>query len=226
MTQVPLPDTPCFRVKLDYTEADGSQGSSRFHLSYSGGPPTAGNCQAVATGIGTAWANQLAEVVGLNWSLTEVDVIDIASDTGASGTVAVNHAGSSGLNPMPAQVCTNVEYDIARRYRGGKPRMFLPPPGDAQRANDAHWTAGFITQVNTQLTAFFADIHALTGVGVSALSHINLSYYQGFTNVTNSSGRTRAAATYRKVALSDPVISYACKGVMGSQKRRRTSTSP
>jgi hypothetical protein len=61
---------------------------------------------------------------------------------------------------------------------------------------------------------------------MGTLAHVNLSYYKGFTNVTNSSGRERAVPTYRDAALVDPVTGYFGKAIMGSQRRRRTSTTP
>jgi len=75
------------------------------------------------------------------------------------------------------------------------------------------------------MTAFMAEIEALSVGAVGALGHVNLSYYQGFKNITNSSGRERAVPTYRNTALLDVVQGYAAKSVVGSQRRRRTSTT-
>jgi hypothetical protein len=60
---------------------------------------------------------------------------------------------------------------------------------------------------------------------MGVLAHVNLSYYKGFVNVENSSGRERAAPTYRDSALLDPVTGYVVKQVVGSQRRRRTATT-
>jgi hypothetical protein len=226
MTAVPLPASPCIRVRLEYTNADGSLAGSRFNLSYSGAAPTSGNCVTLAEDIATAWNSDLAEIVSGNWTLTEVDVLDIASDSGLFGTVSVSHEGSYSGAAIPSQVANNVEFDIGRRYRGGKPRMFIPPPSVGAQEDSAHWTSTFITLSNTQVTAFFTAVAALSVGSTGTLGHVNLSYYQGFKNVTNSSGRTRAAPTYRPLALLDPVTGYATKGVLGSQRRRRIATTP
>lgn len=226
MTVVPLPASPCIRVRLDYTNADGSLASSRFNLSYSGAAPTAGNCETLAGDIATAWNTDLAEIVSGNWTLTEVDVLDIATDSGLFGTAAVSHEGSYSGAAIVSQVANNVEFDIGRRYRGGKPRMFIPPPSVGALQDSAHWTSTFITLSNTQVAAFFTAVAALSVGSVGTLGHVNLSYYQGFKNVTNSSGRTRAAPTYRPLALLDPITGYATKGVLGSQRRRRIATTP
>ena len=226
MTVVPPPESPCVRVALVFDNTDGTELSSRFFLSYSGAAPSAANCSTLATDIATAWNANMAGQTSDEFTLTEVDVIDIATDTGLSGTAAVSHPGTlSGTTPA-AQVAVNCEFDIARRYRGGKPRWYQPGAGGSDVLDGAHWTTGFVSGNNTAVAAFFAAIAALTVGSMGVLAHVNLSYYKGFTNVTNSSGRTRAAPTYRDAALVDTVTGYATKQLFGSQRRRRQSTTP
>jgi hypothetical protein len=80
--------------------------------------------------------------------------------------------------------------------------------------------------VNSGVAAFFSEIEGLSVGSMGTLQHVNLSYYKGFTNITNSSGRERAVPTYRTVATHDNVTGYSAKAIIGSQRRRRTSTSP
>jgi hypothetical protein len=122
-------------------------------------------------------------------------------------------------------VATNVEFNIARRYRGGKPRMFFPPGVAADLGTDGRWTDDWVDTINTQVAAFFTAVQAIDVGAVGLLQHVNLSYYQGFTNVTNSSGRTRAAPKYRTTALLDTITGYSAKAVLGSQRRRRTAST-
>lgn len=214
------------RLRLDYSESDNSKGGSRFYLSYAGAAPTAGNCITLAGDVAAAWSTHLAALVNPDWTLTEVDVLDIASISGASGQWTGSNPGTaSGGTNLPAQTATNVEFGIARRYRGGKPRMFIPPPTSNFQKDDGNWLASYITAVNTSVAAFFSELEALSIGAVGALAHVNLSYYSGFTNVTNSSGRTRAAPKYRAAALVDTINGYAAKGLIGSQRRRRSATT-
>lgn len=225
MTPVPPPASPCLRVHLDYFNSDNSRAGSRFNLGYAGAAPTAANCVTLATDVAAAWNTNLAPLISSEWSLREVDVQDIATETGASGVWTGNDAGSSAGAVLPSQVATNIEFNIARRYRGGKPRMFLPCPGASAQSTPADWTSDFTAAVDTGITAFFAELEALSIGAVGQLTHVNLSYYQGFKNITNSSGRERAVPTYRAAALLDTVTGYSTKQTMGSQRRRRTSTS-
>lgn len=226
MTTPPLPDQSVVRVRLDYTTNSGTLMGSRFYLAFSGSAPSSANCVTLATDIATAWAANIAALVYTNISLTEVDVQDITTITGNFGSAAVSHAGSLTGGTLTANVATNVEFDIARRYRGGKPRMFIPPPDDTALVSQDKFSTGFISGANSAVAAFFAAVEALSVGSMGTLTHVNVSYYSGFTNVTNSSGRTRAAPKYRATAKTDTVTGYAVKAVVGSQRRRRTATTP
>lgn len=226
MTPVPPPESPCVRVRLVYNDGAGQLAGSRFYLSYTGSAPTAANCVTLAGDIETAWTAHLAPLQSSNYDLVEVDVLDIATDAGASGQWTGSSAGSRSGTDLPLSIATNVEFDIARRYRGGKPRMFMPAGVETDLATQAVWSNSFITAVNTGVAAFFSAIEALSIGAIGTLAHVNLSYYQGFTNITTSSGRERAVPKYRTAAKVDPVTGYATKAVIGSQRRRRTSTTP
>jgi hypothetical protein len=226
VTPVPLPDVPCLRVRMTGTDNAGNDWGTRFYLSYAGSAPTGANCTTLASDIAGAFATDLAALVVTGTYLTEVDVLDIATDSGLSGQWTGSDEGSRSGNSNPAQVCFNVEYGIARRYRGGKPRSFWPFGSSTDQLNQSMWESATVTAVNSGIEAFFTAVQALSVGAVGALSHVNLSYYKGFTNITNSSGRERAVPTYRDTALHDTVTGYFAKQVMGSQKRRRTSTTP
>jgi hypothetical protein len=225
MTAPPLPASPCVKVDMDYTATDGYLASNRFFLSYSGASPTSGNCASLASDIANAWNTNLAPQISALFVLTGIDVIDIASDTGSSGQASPNDPGTASGTPLPAQCATNVEFGIARRYRGGKPRIYLPPPAGGVTLDQGHYDPSFIDATNTAVTGFFSTIAALSIGAMGTLAHVNLSYYKGFTNITNSSGRERAVPSYRDAALVDPVNGYFTKGLIGSQRRRRNSTT-
>jgi hypothetical protein len=225
VTVPPLPASPCLRVRLGYTDNAGTDAGNRFYLSYSGGAPTSAQLTTLATDIATAWASNLASVVYTGFTLTEVDIVDITTLTGASATVAVSHAGTDSSGAVTTSVATNIEFEIARRYRGGKPRMFLPPAGLGNLSTSDKWTTTFIGAVNTGIAGFFTAIAALSVGSMTALTHVNLSYYKGFTNLANSSGRERAVPQYKATATLDTITGYSTKAVVGAQRRRRTATT-
>lgn len=225
MTAPPLPASPCLRVRLDYTQGDGLKGGSRFYLTYAGSAPSASNCVTIAGDIAAAWNTNLAPLINEAWALTEIDVLDIATDSGASGVWTGSDSGSRSGSGFAAAVATNIEFEIARRYRGGKPRMFMPPGVITDELDSSHFNTAYVSAAQTGIVAFFTAVQAISVGAVGALSHVNLSYYKGFTNIPNSSGRERAVPTYRDTALVDSVTGYVVKALMGSQRRRRTATA-
>lgn len=226
MTTPPLPASPCLRVRLIWNEGVPGEGGVRFYLSYAGSAPTGANCISIATDIAAAVSSDLLGVTPNDITYNEVDVLDIATDSGLSGQWNGTDEGTRGAAGLPYQVATNVEYGIARRYRGGKPRGYWPFGVMGDLATDATWSSGFVTAVNTAVGNFFTAVEAISVGAVGALHHVNLSYYKSFMNVPNSSGRERAVPQYRPTALLDTITGYSTKVVLGSQKRRRTSTTP
>lgn len=226
MTPVPLPDIPCVRVRVSGTDDTGNDWGFRFFLSYTGSAPTGANCTTLAGDVATQFGSDLATLMHSTMALTEVDVLDIATNSGLSGQWSGSTAGSASGNILPVQVAANVEYGIARRYRGGKPRTYLPLGTYTDLADQGHWSGSFVTALNTGVGAFFTGIQALSIGAMGTLTHVNLSYYSGFTNHTSTSGRERAVPTYRATALHDNVTGYFAKAVLGSQKRRRQAVTP
>lgn len=226
MTVVPLPDVPTVRIRLIWNEGDSDEMGVRLYFKYSGSAPTGANCTTLASDTATAFTGSLQDQIGSSFTLNEIDVLDIATDSGLSGQWTGAIDGALTGNVVPAQCATNVEFDISRRYRGGKPRMYLPPPDYTRLAGPTEYSGTHVSDVNGACNTFFDAIAALSIGSMGTLGHVNLSYYKGFTNITNSSGRERAVPTYRATALHDDIVSYATKLLIGSQRRRRASTTP
>jgi hypothetical protein len=226
MTVVPLPDVACMRVRCTGTDDIQNTWGVRFYLKYAGSAPTGSNCSTLASDISSAWASNLSSLLRSGSDLTEVDVLDIATASGFSGQATTTQAGSRTGGPLPASTAMNVEYGIQFRYRGGKPRGYYPFGTDTDLNDQSHWTTTFQALVQTGINDFFSAVTALSVGAVGALGHVDLSYYHGFTNVTNPSGRTRAVPTYRATALHRDVISYIPKLVISSQRRRINATTP
>ena len=94
MTEPPLPDVPTLRCRLVYNTQSVLAASNRFFLQYAGAAPSGANCIAIADAIEAAWVTNLAPIVNENDSLGEVDVLDIATDSGFSGQWTGTESGS------------------------------------------------------------------------------------------------------------------------------------
>lgn len=207
-------------------EASPPEWGNRFYLKYDGSAPNATDLNSLASGIATAWSTDLAALVPSGYALNEVDVLDITTLTGASGTWTGSHAGTRSATAPPINCALGIEYKIARRYRGGKPRIYLVAGDASDVASPGTWTSGFTTAAATAWAAFMTAVTALSPGSMGVLSHINLSYYSGFQNFTKPSGREYSVPKYRATALSDTITGYSVKTEIQSQRRRRTSTSP
>lgn len=152
-------------------------------------------------------------------------MLDIATNSGLSGQWTGTNTGSRSGSQVANQIAMNVEFGIARRYRGGKPRMYLPAGVDSDFLGGSNWQSAFITSTNSAVASFFAALEALSIGAMGTLNHVNLSYFLGFKNFTTPSGRERAVPQYRPTAVHDDVTGYFAKAVLGSQRRRRTSTT-
>lgn len=226
MTTPPLPDQNCVRVRIIGEDPNTNTWGSRFYLAYAGSAPTGANCTTLATDIANAFDTHCIPLLSSNALLTEVDVLDIATTMGQSGQWTGSTSGTRSGTSLPAQVAMNIEYGVGERYRGGKPRGYWPFGVDSDMQSVATWTAAFVGAVNTDFAAFMAAVEALSVGAVGALTHSTLSYYSGFVNHTNTSGRSRAVPTYRDLAQVRTVTGYSAKVELSSQRKRRTSTTP
>lgn len=228
MATPPLPASPCVRVGVSGTSLGGTSWGSRFYLSYSGSAPSGANCNTLASDIAGSWNTNMSPEYHGNWTLTEVDVLDIATHMGFSGQADVSHAGTRSGSPMSANDAMNVEFGIAQRYRGGKPRIYLPPGVEGDLTDDAHWSGSFANGAATAFAALQTAIAALSIGSMGTLAHVNLSYYKGYNTATPPwrGPGFKYPPMYRDSALVLPITGYFGKTIVGSQRRRRYSTTP
>lgn len=217
-----LPAAPeTIRVALVGKLDEDSDVVSRFYCRYfTGTPPASLNTAAAA--IATRWNTDLAAMFSLAYTLTEVDLEDLTSSTAPVGAAVTSHAGTRGGVGLSASACALLRFHIGRRYRGGHPRMYLAAGGSGDLFDRQTWTTAFLTALTTAWTTFIG--HVLTDLntayGASDFQHVNLSYYQGFTNVTYPSGRTYPRPTVRGAPVIDDVLSYTANPKVASQRRR------
>lgn len=222
------PVVAAVRVKLDYLNSDGFLGGSRFYLSYPGSAPSPANCVTLANDVVTQWGAHIMPIISSHWTLNEVDVLDLSSTSGNSGQSTTTAAGGAADPAPPANVAVNVEFGIARRYRGGKPRMYFPTTNNANLNDQSHWTPGFVTTFNSDVLACFTAIEALTIGSMGSLQHVNISFFHGH-NTSTPPWRGpgfKYPPLYRVTPQVDNVESYITKAVVGSQRRRRLATTP
>lgn len=214
----PVPNV--LRADLQWTVGGDLDVATRLFFRYSGGPPNSSDCVTLAASIYTAAAAMHA-LWEPGTDLTGVKVTDLSSNTSGVGEHSQVTSGSGSTASMPGSVSVLVNYLINRRYRGGKPRSYLPFGSEIDIATRQTWTAAFVTSVNSALSTFFSAVIGTTGGSTDITSHVNVSYYEGFLVETNPvTGRTKNVAKPRPVPVVDDILSWQTSSRPGSQRRR------
>jgi hypothetical protein len=194
---------------------------SRFFLSYTGGPPNSTDLNTLAGDIASGWNTNIAPWVHPNDSLVAATVTDLSSDTGAVGSWTGSHAGS--LSPgdqLPAQIAACLNHKISRRYRGGRPRIFLRCGTDHYLSGTNEWTDDFITDIDGAWHTFITALVATSGLSITLTDIVNVSYYQGFLAFEEPSGRYRNIPQKRTTPKVDGITLTTCAKKLGTQRRR------
>jgi hypothetical protein len=218
-----LPVVPnVVRFKLLWTIGEDLSVSTTFYELYSGGPPDATDCLALATDVYNECVTDVIGLVSADADLTGVDCEDIGSGSGAHGTYIHSTTGGDTVgSPLPASACTLVNCQIARRYRGGKPRLYLPAAQSSSMQDAQTWTATYQTDYQDNLNTFFTAVAAFTSGSTTLAGHRNVSYYSGFTPVADpTTGRYRNVPKRRATPLVDVITATTVNIRIGSQRRR------
>lgn len=160
-------------------------------------------------------------------SLIEVTATDLTSDSSpqASSSASVPGTASGGL--LPAQTCVLLNHQISRRYRGGKPRHYLPWGVEDDLLDPQTWKNASLGNFG----AAFDSMHTALLFPEDTLnprSICNVSYYQGSTGTLTS--ETVDGVTYQRghtkstkrpdAAQVDTIVSTTVNHKPGSQRRR------
>jgi len=208
-------------VTCKHNLGDGTPAISRFFERYSGTAPTNAQLNTFCGAVSTAWGTDLKSLGDTGMGLVEVDAIDLSSSTGAVGIDTTVTSGTRGSTVIGAGTCLVVSYRIARRFRGGHARGYWPF-GIQTDLNDRNtWKSTFTNAADTGFNAFFTAVAAAGWAAAGTLDHVSVSYYSGFTIVTNPiTGRARNVPTLRGTPLVDAVASIKSQPQIGSQRRR------
>lgn len=209
------------RIQLRHSNGTDTDVLDRLYWSYSGTAPSASGLNTMCSTLAGNWATTMAPLAATTVALTEIVITDLSTDTSPQGTWSGTHAGtrSGASNSAATSVLGN--FAIARRYRGGKPRIYLPYLSDTDITNPQQWFAASITALNTAWTTFMGDIVSALPSGTTNEGQVNVSYYNGFTAVENPiTHRYRNVPTLRETPVQDAIVSTSFSLRLASQRRR------
>ena len=216
-----LPSVPkVVRVLVKGMLQDDLDVLNRLYFSYSGAAPTNTMLDAFCTAVFNAWVADMTPMQAASYTLLEVLAEDLSSPTGAIGAVVGAQVGTRAGATLTAAAAAVVNQQIARRYRGGHPKTFVVAGIETDIATVGTWKAAFTAALNAAWGSFITTIEGAGWAGAGAIEPVNVSYYQGFTNFTYPSGRTRPRPTLRAAPIVDLITGTSVRTIIGSQRRR------
>lgn len=192
------------------------------HWEYSGGPPTGADCTTLAGLIRSSMNTNGTTLLNNSFFFSGVDVLDLNSSSGASGIHISNFAGTRSGVDLTGGTAVLVNHAISRRYRGGKPKSFLPWGVAGDLLTPQTWTTGLVSAADTAWANFVTGVIGSVGGSTTIASHVNVSYFQGFTNVPyGSPTKYRRVPTLRSGGpVVDVITSSSINNRPSSQRRR------
>lgn len=223
-----LPNVPqVIRFDVGWQIEDDLNALTRLHCNYSGTAPSSATCVTLAHDFHTIVVGTLLPYVGTHINLLSVEATDLTSPTAGQGIYKHTDPGTFTGTRLAAGVAGLASMVIARRYRGGKPRSYLPVGVAEALQTQQTWQASFISNVQASLDAIRSDIAVTSASGCALGTLVNVSYYQGFTVVTNpGTGRARNVPKLRTGGpVVDAALNWVFENRVASQRRRNLRSS-
>jgi hypothetical protein len=195
----------------------------RTYWSYTGGPPAVSDQVDFGNGVMIDANTNLKGLMHPDWTLDGVEVTDLSSATGAVGVsthAAIQGTSSTGA-ALPEETAVCVRYSLTRRYRGGHPKSFWPFGTQGDLDTPLVWGSTFLGEVNTDVAAHETALAMFTSGTTDFSKHVNVSYYEGFTVHTGTTGRARNVQTARSSPVVDQLGAPEALAAVSQQRRRR-----
>jgi hypothetical protein len=198
------------KVEFLWTQ-NGIPAANVRYLLYSGGPPAAGDCAAIAHDISSPFISGMMPGYPASTIFEACRVMDLASATGAEGTYTAAAPGTDSAEALPANCAILVNQTIARRYRGGHPRQYYPAPSIDSMATPSSWNSSLVANVGAAEAAFAAACTGPSYGSTDLIYVVNVSYVSG--------------GAPRVVPVVDQITGHVVSGIVRTQRRRVTASS-
>lgn len=190
----------------------GTTAHNLFHVRFTGTPPSNTDFVDFDTAQGATmvrpWNHQCSDSL----EVTSFTYTDLTSDTSTRTIVDKSVFGTVGGIQMSPQVACCVDFPVARRYRGGHPRMYIPGLGGESWDGEVGWDASFLTNMTNDFLAAVAGVNSYSGGAFDSMEWGSVSYVSG--------------GAPRVTPLFDPAISVEVQTRLCSQRRRLGKTDP
>lgn len=221
----PVPNV--LRADFPFSVGEDVMALNRVFISYTGTAPTDATCVSLATTLSGIWSGEMkvysvSDVAYLGCTLT-----DLTSPTAGQGSFTTSVEGTYDESLWAAGVAFLASMKIARRYRGGKPRTYLPVGAYALMQDAQTWTSTFVGEMQAVLDQIISDISVTSDAGCALGTLVNVSYYEGFVSSQNPITLRWRTIPKQRVGgpVVDPVTAWVAEARFGSQRRRNLRSS-
>lgn len=209
------------KLKLTYTISTDTVNVNTIHFKWNGIAPDNTAMIAWVGQVATSWTTNCAPLCHPSVSLTETRANDMSKADGGLGVNTGVHAGTRAGTALPAGTCALANYTIQRRYRGGKPRTYLPFGIELDILDGQHWKTTSIASFQTGWQTFCNSIASTPPAGITGMSLAQVSYYKGFEVIHGPTGRAYNKSTLNSQGpILDPLLSSVINPRFASQRRR------
>lgn len=216
-----LPVPNAVKIQCHWTIGGDTSAQTHFFWAYTGSAPSSNTCILLGQAIGASIQSRFLPLMHPTVLAEGVTVTDLSGPSGGQGFAVDNHPGTRTGGDLPAANCCLVNGVIARRYRGGKPRFYLPWGTASDVQTGQTWTSAALTAFQAGINNFQTDVSAITQAGTNLVHPVNISYYAGFYSVQDPvTKRYRNIPTPRSAPLVDQILSLPINPKFGTQRRR------
>lgn len=185
-----------------------------MHQQWTGTGPNTGDLDTFATDIGTFWGAVMKGLFPSSVILETTQVTDLTSALGAQGNAAPAIAGTNAAAEISGNAAILVNYPSSFRYRGGHPRSYLPPGGQADLQTPSTWTSAFITSTTTAFGTFLNDLATYSSASFDCAGQCAVSYI--WSDPPGTPGQRRTIPLVMPIATG----AFTVEAEVASQRRR------
>ncbi len=178
----PLPPVPTV-IKLEFlyqdTLGEARECANIQHIAYSGSAPTEAEMATLLGLLAVQWEGTVMQRMSHDLVLAELKGTDLSSSTSAEAAIPLAVPGANGGDYNSIASAVVISWNIARRYRGGHPRSYIPGivTGDIVNGYQISTAAqaAFTTHANDWLTA----VNGMSAPPNSPFQLVSVSYRSG-----------------------------------------------
>lgn len=218
----PLPNVPKV-LRIQLFQAIQADLFVLNHLFYSYAGAASFADQAILTeNVENAWETNMLPLQSGFTTLQKVVITDLTTTASPQTTVTSGAAGTAAGGALGAGTAAVMSLSQQRRFRGGHARLYIGGLVQPQLATAQTFTAAFVTALTAAFTAIDTAITAPVLATLGARQWVTVSYFSGFTVVTNpTTHRARNVPTLRVGGpLVETIAFFGASSKVASQRRR------